>query len=105
MNKIIERGGEDGETIYLKKGFDGWRVVYPIKNKDGSWNWKHILTGGSWWNWAKIGGIVLIIVLAFVEWQQSLEYCSEFIADYNTVPMPHVIDITKINFSNITVIN
>ena len=34
------------EIVYLKKGWDGYRVVYPIKNEDGTTNWLNLLCGG-----------------------------------------------------------
>ena len=30
------------EKVYLKKDFLGWRVVHPIKNEDGSYNWFNV---------------------------------------------------------------
>lgn len=39
------------EEVLLKRDFEGWRVVYPFKNSDGSWNWKNILTGGKGWKY------------------------------------------------------
>ena len=42
----------DGEKVYLQKSqygtklLDYWRVVEPIKNEDGSWNWMSLLFGG-----------------------------------------------------------
>lgn len=41
MNKIktIEL---DGDKISLKKSKSGWRIIYPIKNEDGTVNWKNV---------------------------------------------------------------
>lgn len=46
QKKIIETSELPlGEKVYLKKDFLGWRVVYPIKNEDGTWNWFNIIFG------------------------------------------------------------
>lgn len=34
------------EKIYLKKGLFGYRLVYPIKNEDGTINWINLIFGG-----------------------------------------------------------
>lgn len=36
----------DGEKIYLKRDFLGWRIINPNKNPDGSLNWYNVLFGG-----------------------------------------------------------
>ena len=89
MKEIIKQE-VNGEIVYLKKSFDGWRVVHPLKNEDGTWNRKNLLSGGSWWNLVKIGGILLLILLAFYEWSHSLKYCSEFIANHSAMPFPQI---------------
>jgi hypothetical protein len=65
----MERIKINNEEVVLKKDFTGWRVVYPLKNQDGSTNWKNVLVGGSYWNLLKIGLIVGIIL--FVAWSYS----------------------------------
>lgn len=60
-DKIIEASQlPENEKIYLKRDFLGWRVVAPIKNEDGSWNWFNLITGG------KKNLFVLIILLLLV---------------------------------------
>jgi hypothetical protein len=54
------------DKIYLKKSYDGYRVIYPIKNDDGSWNWKNLIFGGSIWNFLKILLIFLLLLFPFV---------------------------------------
>lgn len=64
----MERIKINNEEVVLKKDFTGWRVIYPIKNQDGSINWKNFLVGGSYWNLLKIGlvvGIILFIVWSY----------------------------------------
>ena len=63
------------EKVYLKKGFKGWQVVHPIKNENGSINWKNLLIGGSWWN--------LIITLVIVGVMLGLLY--EYSSSINTL--------------------
>jgi hypothetical protein len=54
----IEKVSIENETIYLKKGILGWNVINPLKNEDGTTNWKNLLIGGSW--------IKLILIILFV---------------------------------------
>lgn len=47
MKKIIEASElPESEKLYLVKGKFGYRVVHPIKNEDGSWNYINLLFGG-----------------------------------------------------------
>lgn len=47
MSKIIEASElPEKEKIYLRKDFLGYRLVYPIKNDDGSINFFNLLFGG-----------------------------------------------------------
>ena len=48
-----------GEEVYLKKDWFGWRVVHPIKNKDGSFNWFNILCGSK-------SNLVFLVILLLV---------------------------------------
>jgi len=46
-NKWIEASElPQGEKVYLKKDWFGWRVVEPWKNEDGSINYFNLLLGG-----------------------------------------------------------
>lgn len=47
----------EGEKVFVKKDFLGWRVVHPIKNEDGTINWPNLIFGG------KRNGFVLLIYL------------------------------------------
>lgn len=53
------------EKVYLKKSFDGWRVVHPIRNEDGSMNYPNLLFGG-WWGLAKLIGIMFVMGLLWL---------------------------------------
>ena len=54
----------NNETIHLKKGRFGYRVVNPIKNPDGTTNWINLLIGG-WGNfWTLI--FIMFVILSFL---------------------------------------
>lgn len=78
----MERIKINNEEVVLKKDFTGWRVVYPIKNQDGSINWKNLLVGGSYWNLLKIGlvvGLILFIVWSYSnDIQTAIECCNKY---------------------------
>ena len=67
----------NNEKIHLKKGFTGWKVVYPIKNEDGSINWKHLITGGSWFNLLFVIIIVVLILLCVSEYSKAVTMANE----------------------------
>ena len=71
----------DDEVVYLRKDILGLHVTHPIKNKDGTINWKNLICGGSWLNLILIIIFVLIMIFAIVEYVNSLRYCSELIAE------------------------
>jgi len=48
------------EKVYLKKDWFGYRLVHPIKNPDGSFNWLNLLVGG------KRNLITLIIIFILI---------------------------------------
>ena len=61
MGKIIEAADlPEGEKIYLKKDFLGWRVIEPWRNPNGKLNLTNVFFGG------KKGIFFLIIVLIIV---------------------------------------
>jgi len=69
----------DGKTLNLKKGFGGWRIVYPFKNSDGTLNWFNILTGGSWANLLKVGVIVALLIFLIFAYKIDISACKELI--------------------------
>ena len=52
---------EDGVEV-RKDSLSRYRMVYKVKNKDGSWNWFNLITGGSWANILKVLLIVLMVL-------------------------------------------
>lgn len=83
--KKIERVEIDGQQIYLKKNFDGWKIVYPYKPEynNGKINWKHLIAGSSWFNLLKIGFIVLIILGCIYEYTHVLKVASDCLSQPN----------------------
>ena len=80
--KIYEAGDLPlNERIYLKKDFIGWKVVHPIKNEDGTMNWKHFFIGGSYWNFLFLLGIVLIILGALIEYSSTVNMFLDCFSD------------------------
>lgn len=80
-NQIIEASQlPETEKVYLRKGYDGWRVVYPIKNEDGSFNWFNFITGGSWYKLVYLGILVLIILGVFYEYSSNLAFCKDLLS-------------------------
>lgn len=63
-----------GEYVYLKKDFLGWRMVYPIKNKDGSTNWMNLIFGGKR-NLFILIGVLLFLGLLFLGFNEVVSSC------------------------------
>ena len=66
----------ENERVYLKKGLFGYRVVHPIKNKDGTTNWINLLIGG-WGNLFKLLFILFIIFCFIYGVQEMLGSCRD----------------------------
>ena len=61
MKNIIEASQlPEGEKVYMKKDWLGWRIVNPIKNEDGSLNWFNILVGGK----RNLVNLIVILIIA-----------------------------------------
>ena len=77
IKKIIE---VDGEKVYLQKSqygtklLDYWRVVEPVKNEDGSWNWMSLLFGGVR-NIVPIIFITVVMILFGLGFQELFAGC------------------------------
>jgi len=81
----------EGERVDLKKDFAGWKVVYPIQNEDGSWNYKNLFLGGSWWNLLKV--LVIVLMLMFLMF--SYYHDSKVFRDIQENPCEYVPLINK----------
>ena len=69
------------EKIYLKESFDGWRVVNPNRNEDGTLNWKNIISGGNWWKLFAIAIVVLVILGVLYEYSDNMKTYHECFDD------------------------
>ena len=79
-NKIewIEREVAGKKEVFaIRRSFDGWRVVYPMKNQDGSLNWKNIILGGGWGNALRWLMILALILLFFYVYGHDTSVCRE----------------------------
>lgn len=74
------------EPVHLKKSFDGWRVVHPIKNDDSSWNWANLIAGGSWIKLFAVAIIVIIVIGLAYEYSSNLEFCKELLEQRVKIP-------------------
>lgn len=68
------------DGLYVKKSFDGYRVVYPTKNDDGTINWFNVLTGGTWWKLVKLLFVFLIIAAMIWSYARDTSTCRELIS-------------------------
>lgn len=76
--KIIEASQLPSiDKVYLKKSILGYRVVYPIKNEDGSINWFNLLVGGK-------ANLLFLIILLLVGYTSYLGV-NELISNYKLV--------------------
>lgn len=71
------------EKIHLAKGFLGWSVVYPIRNDDGSINWKNLISGGNWFKLIGIGLFVLLVIGAIIEYKTAISIAVECLDKLN----------------------
>ena len=69
------------EGLYVKKGFDGLRVVHPIKNDDGSWNWFNVFTGGTWWKLTKLLLILTLVLGMSWSYMRDTQQCRDLLSD------------------------
>jgi hypothetical protein len=67
----------NNEKVYLKKDRLGWHEVHPIKNIDGTINWKNLISGGSWVKLGIVVFIVLIILGCVYEYSTALKITND----------------------------
>lgn len=70
------------EVFAIRRSFDGWRVVYPTKNQDGTTNWKNILLGGGWGNAFRWLMYLALILLFFYVYSHDTEMCRETMKNF-----------------------
>jgi hypothetical protein len=54
------------DDLYIKKDRFGYHIVHPIRNEDGTINWKNFLIGGDWFKF--ITFIIIFILVIFMAW-------------------------------------
>jgi hypothetical protein len=68
----------DNEKINLTySSLFGWKVVYPYRNKDGTINWKNLISGGSWYKLGITIFIVIIILGCISEYSTALKIAND----------------------------
>jgi len=83
------------EGLYVKKSFDGYRVVYPIRNEDGSWNLKNLFTGGSYWNLIKVMAVILFILFFCWSYIRDIRVYKEIIEKIREDPYSFCVNVTS----------
>ena len=78
---MVEKILLGSDTIHLKKDIGGWRIIYPLKNDDGTLNMKNLLIGGNYINFAKTIFVLLCLLLLTWSYAHDMKQCSE-IANY-----------------------
>ena len=81
------------DGLYVKKNFDGYRVVYPIKKDidatpkpfSSAWckniNWFNLVTGGNWWKVIKVSFLIFIILFSVWAYKRDTEFCQNLEQD------------------------
>jgi hypothetical protein len=83
------------EGLYIKKSFDGYRVIHPIKREDGTINWFNLFTGGSYWNWVKLA--IILIIIYFMTWSylRDIRVCRELTETIREDPYAFCMNVTS----------
>lgn len=71
--KKIKKIIVDGNEVFLRKSGNNYRVVHPVRNEDGTFNWFNFITGGSWTNLIIIAVIVFLILGLLYEYSKNIE--------------------------------
>ena len=66
----------EGESIYLRKSFLGWGIIYPHK-VDGKINWKNLIASGSWIKLIILTITILIILGCIYEYSNTLRVAND----------------------------
>lgn len=79
----------------MKKDFTGWRVIYPIKNEDGTYNMKNLILGGSWWNFFKVFIVFLLLIGATYIYHLDTQTCRETLTHIDSICAALKINVTN----------
>lgn len=78
-DKIIEvRDLPEGDKVYVKKDWFGWRIVQPLRNEDGSINYMNLLVGGKRNFFTLV--LILVILLTYLYGTSVMNKDLRFIA-------------------------
>ena len=99
----IKRIKVDEDEICLKKGFDGWRVVFPYRNADGTINLKNLIFGGSVWKIITPIFICLVVLFVTLAYSHDLKACSEAANYAAEHPCEFCLTVTKVQSKNTTI--
>lgn len=91
MGDKIEKINVYNDEIYIKKGWDGCRVVYPWKTdlerpfsfKDNI-NWKNFLIGGHWSRPFKMFLFLIVFYLFVQMYLSDTATCRDFVENFET---------------------
>jgi hypothetical protein len=68
----------DNEKVKLTNSkWFGWKVVYPYRNEDKSFNWKNLIAGGSWIKLGITIFLVLIILGSISEYSTAVKIAND----------------------------
>lgn len=85
MEKVLV----EGEEIYLKKSsWFGWTVTYPIRNSDGTINWKHLIAGRTWKNLLVPLAFVIIMLGVIHEYTTAVRIANECLLNKTVMLLP-----------------
>ena len=63
------------EGLYIKKSLGEYNIVYPIKNEDGTINYRNLLIGGSWKSFIETIIILLLILFSGYSYLHDTKEC------------------------------
>ena len=93
------------EGVYLKRDDlfgKNYRLIYPLKNEDGTYNKMNLYTGGSYWNLIKVIILVILMISLPFIYKHDMSSCVEIneklyaqcmALDLEGVMEPNVLDI------------
>ena len=82
---MVNKVEVNGERIYLKKNWLlGWGIIHPLRNEDGTINWKNVIAGGSWFKLLILGFIIAVILGAIHEYSAAVQVANDCL---NKTPM------------------
>ncbi len=71
-----------------------YRLVFPIRNQDGSLNWFNLLTGGSWGNLIIVFAIVLFMVGLVFAYKHDIALLVECCNNYKESLQTTIVNFT-----------